>query len=87
MVHEVKAMGFEPAKKSFIYALHPKIAMSKETWEKEKELLMSYGWLEEQFQSAFLLQPVFMLTSEKKIEKVMDFLLNTIGLKSSNVAK
>ncbi|GKV41358.1 hypothetical protein SLEP1_g48899 [Rubroshorea leprosula] len=87
MVHEVKAMGFEPAKKSFIYALRPKTAMSKETWEKKKEFLMSYGWLEEQFQSAFVHQPVFMLTSEKKIEKVMDFLLNTAGLKSSDVAK
>ncbi|GKU94241.1 hypothetical protein SLEP1_g7767 [Rubroshorea leprosula] len=55
MVHEVKAMGLEPTKKSFIYALHPKTAMSKETWEKKEELLMSYGWLEEQFQYAFVL--------------------------------
>ncbi|GKU90715.1 hypothetical protein SLEP1_g4674 [Rubroshorea leprosula] len=66
MVHEVKAMGLEPTKKSFIYALHPKTAMRKETWEKKEELLMSYGWLEEQFQSAFVLQPVFMLTSKKE---------------------
>ncbi|GKV11140.1 hypothetical protein SLEP1_g22420 [Rubroshorea leprosula] len=74
MVHEVKAMGLEPAKKSFIYALRPKTAMSKETWEKKEELLMSYGWWRSNFNLHLYCNQFSCLPQKKKIEKVMDFL-------------
>ncbi|GLU11433.1 hypothetical protein SLE2022_281800 [Rubroshorea leprosula] len=86
VVNEVKAMGFDPAKKTFILAIRSKAFVSREIWEKRKELLMSYGWSEKQFQLAVVMRPDFMLTSEKKMRKMMDFLLNTASLKPVDVA-
>ncbi|GLU02219.1 hypothetical protein SLE2022_194790 [Rubroshorea leprosula] len=85
-VNEVKAMGFDPARKSFVWAVRTKTCMSKANWEKKKELLLSYGWSEGEFQSAFVLQPNLMATSDRKIMKVMDFLLTVVGLNPVDVA-
>ncbi|KAK3033462.1 hypothetical protein RJ639_033066 [Escallonia herrerae] len=39
------------------------------------------------FDSAFEVQPILMLLSEKKIRDMMDFFVNKIGLKASDVAR
>lgn len=48
---------------------------------------MSFGWSEHDFRSAFVKQPMFMWCSEKKITAFMDFFVNKLGLKPSDVAK
>ncbi|GAV79315.1 mTERF domain-containing protein [Cephalotus follicularis] len=86
-VDKVKEMGFEPSSKLFIVALRSVSAMSKVKWAQKKEVLMSFGWSEEIFNSAFRAQPMFMATSEKKFRECMNHFVNKLGLKPSNVAK
>ncbi|GLT43369.1 hypothetical protein SLA2020_173230 [Shorea laevis] len=43
------------------------VHMSKAGWEKMEDLLMSYGWLGKQFQSAFAVQPNLNAISVKKV--------------------
>ncbi|OVA18778.1 Glycoside hydrolase [Macleaya cordata] len=64
--------------------LSPHIVLN---WEKKTEVFKSVGWSEYEILSAFRLQPNFMLTSEEKIRKMIDFFVNKLGLKPSNVAQ
>ncbi|EEF26558.1 conserved hypothetical protein [Ricinus communis] len=87
VVQEVKEMGFEPANKSFIYALRSMSVMSRSHWQRKKEVLMSFGWSESEFLLAFKLQPFFMLTSEKKMKVLMEFFLTKLSLEPSDIVK
>ncbi|GLT54713.1 hypothetical protein SLA2020_278910 [Shorea laevis] len=80
-------MGFEPMRQSFILAVRCMSIISKVRWEKKKEVLTSFGWSEDEFLSAFRVQPMLMICSEKKIRYVMDFLMNKAGLKPSDIAR
>ncbi|XP_059624647.1 transcription termination factor MTERF5, chloroplastic-like [Cornus florida] len=83
----VKEMGFDPKSRSYLLAVRAMSTISKINWEKKKEAYMSFGWSESQFNSAFKVQPGCMLTSEKKIKKLMDFFVNKAGLRASDTAK
>jgi mTERF domain-containing protein len=87
VVCAIKEMGFEPTSVSFILAVRCRSTISKVKWEKKKGVLMSFGWSESEFLSAFRVQPMLMLCSEKKIRDVMDFLMNKVGLKPSDIAR
>lgn len=87
VVCAIKEMGFEPMRQSFILAVRCMSIISKVRWEKKKEVLTSFGWSEDEFLSAFRVQPMLMICSEKKIRDVMDFLMNKTGLKPSDIAR
>ncbi|XP_059669997.1 transcription termination factor MTERF6, chloroplastic/mitochondrial-like [Cornus florida] len=83
----VTEMGFDPKTRSYLVAVSSMSAISKLNWEKKKEAYMSFGWSESEFNSAFKLQPMCVLSSEKKIRKLMDFFLNKAGLRASETVK
>ena len=87
VVIAVKDMGFDPRKSTFVLAVQTLSVMRKMDWEKKHELYMTFGWSEHDFRSAFVKQPMFMWCSEKKITAFMDFFVNKLGLKPSDVAK
>ncbi|XP_059630889.1 transcription termination factor MTERF6, chloroplastic/mitochondrial-like [Cornus florida] len=81
----LKEMGFDPTRVSYLLAFRSRF--SKLNWEKKKEVFMSFGWSESEFNSAFKLGPLCMLSSEKKIRELMDFFVNKAGLRASQIAK
>ncbi|XP_043723626.1 transcription termination factor MTERF2, chloroplastic-like [Telopea speciosissima] len=83
----VNKMGFDPNSRSFILAICSMSVMSKQNWESKREAFKSFGWSDDEFLSAFKLQPMVMLTSENKLGKLMDFFVNVLHLKPSDVAK
>ncbi|KAB1211774.1 hypothetical protein CJ030_MR6G025617 [Morella rubra] len=87
VVCEIKEMGFEPMSRSFILAVKCMSIISKVKWEKKKEILKSFGWSENEFLSAFRVQPMLMECSEEKIRDVIDFLMNKAGLKPLDVSR
>ncbi|XP_043723625.1 transcription termination factor MTERF2, chloroplastic-like isoform X4 [Telopea speciosissima] len=83
----VNKMGFDPNGCAFIIAIFAMSMVSKQKWEKKREVFRSFGWSDEEFLLAFKLQPMVMLTSEKKLVIVMDFFVKDLHLKPSAVAK
>ncbi|XP_059628994.1 uncharacterized protein LOC132271576 [Cornus florida] len=78
----VKEMGFDPKTRSYLLVVSSMLAISKLNWEKKKEAYMSFGWSESDFNSAFKLELLCIISSKKKIRKVMDFFVNKAGLES-----
>ena len=87
VVCAIKEMGFDPMRSSFVLAVRSMSVISKVTWEKKKEVLRSFGWSENDFLTAFRVQPMLMICSEKKIRNVLDFLTTKGGLMSLDVAR
>ena len=87
VVCAIKEMGFDPMRHSFILAVRSMSVISKVNWEKKKEVLRSFGWSENDFLTAFRVQPMLMICSEKKIRNVLDFLTTKGGLMSLDVAR
>lgn len=87
VVLEILDMGFRPTSQSFILAVRSMIMRSREKWEKKTEILKSFGWSQDEVFAAFRVQPMLMVCSEKKIEEMLDFLVNKAGLNPSDVAR
>ncbi|KAF5181873.1 Mitochondrial transcription termination factor family protein [Thalictrum thalictroides] len=87
IVRAVAEMGFDPRKQSFIHAVSVMGVITKMNWENKLEVYKSFGLSEEDVISAFKLQPQYMLTSEKKIRKMMAFYMNELGLKASDISE
>ncbi|XP_077249378.1 uncharacterized protein LOC143888874 [Tasmannia lanceolata] len=83
VVTEVKEMGFNTSGSLFIVAVIARSVMSKPTWERKLELFRSFGWSDDEILSAFKKQPWYIITSEKKVKKVMDFFVNKMDQKPS----
>lgn len=83
----VRKMDFNPMSRSFILAIRSMTIISKANWEKKKRVFLSFGWSEDEFHSAFKVQPMCMLSSEKKIRELMEFFVNKLGLKPLDIAK
>lgn len=86
IVLEILKMGFRPTSRSFDLAVRS-LSRSKVNWNNKSEVLKSFGWSQDEILAAFRVQPMIMVCSEKKIGKVMDFLVNKAGLKPSDVAR
>uniref|UniRef100_A0A5B7AMB6 Mitochondrial transcription termination factor family protein n=1 Tax=Davidia involucrata TaxID=16924 RepID=A0A5B7AMB6_DAVIN len=86
VVDEVKEMGFDPSKWSFLIAIHVLTGFSKSNWERKWEVYRKWGWSDDEILLAFKKNPKCMATSEKKINQVMDFLINKMGWNASDVA-
>ncbi|KAA8519462.1 hypothetical protein F0562_013718 [Nyssa sinensis] len=87
IVEEVKEMGFDPSKWNFLYAIRGLTGFSKSTRERKSEVYRTWGWSADEIILAFKKTPACMAISEKKINKVMDFLINKMGWTASDVAR
>ncbi|XP_077247614.1 transcription termination factor MTERF8, chloroplastic-like [Tasmannia lanceolata] len=87
VVTVVKEMGFNPSGSLFVLAVIVMSFLSKPTWERKLEVFRSFGWSEDEILSAFKKQPLYMITTEKKVKMVMDFFVNKMGRKPSFLSK
>ncbi|XP_057481117.1 uncharacterized protein LOC130768129 [Actinidia eriantha] len=86
IVEEVEKIGFNPSATTFVTAVHALSAMTKSTWEKKVDVYKKWGWTDDEILLAFKKYPWCMTVSENKINRVMEFLVNKMGLESSLVA-
>ncbi|KAM6570257.1 hypothetical protein CsatB_018242 [Cannabis sativa] len=84
---KVVELGFKPNTLLFVLAIRSMAVMSKALWEKKVETYKSFGLTKDQVDLAFKLQPMCMLTSEKKIKKVMHFLIDKLNMEASMICK
>ncbi|WOG83762.1 hypothetical protein DCAR_0102940 [Daucus carota subsp. sativus] len=80
-------MGLEPTKINFVQGLAAITKMSVSTWQHKTEIYKRWGWSDEDIRMAFRKDPLCIRHSEEKIMTVMDFLVNKIGIGSSDVAR
>jgi mTERF domain-containing protein len=85
VVHQVMEMGFDPTKTVFVLAIQVLVKMSKPKLESRLELYKRWGWSKDMALEAFKRFPNCMLSSEEKITKTMDFLVNKIGSPSKHI--
>ncbi|EYU22369.1 hypothetical protein ABFS82_07G017300 [Erythranthe guttata] len=86
-VEDVKKLGLDPSRVSFVIALHVLMVMSKSGWEKRVEAYKKWGFSENEITVAFGKFPNFMTRSLDKITGVMDFFVNEMGLDYSFVLR
>ncbi|KAL7151186.1 hypothetical protein ABFS83_04G014600 [Erythranthe nasuta] len=87
IVEEVRQMGFDPSKSMFIVAIHTRSGKGNlALWDKCYEAYIKWGWSKDDIDMAFRKHPGCMLLSERKISKVLDFLVNKVGRDSRSVA-
>ncbi|XP_022764323.1 uncharacterized protein LOC111309562 [Durio zibethinus] len=71
---------------NFLVALQALLQISKSAWERKFNVFKQWGWSDEDIVSAFEKYPRFMMFSEHKVTALMNFFINTMGLKSSYIA-
>jgi mTERF domain-containing protein len=86
-VNEVKEMGFDPLKTTFVIAIHVFSIIRQPMLESKLEFYKKWGWSKEVALLAFKKQPICMLLSEEKITKAMNFLVNKMGYPSADIAR
>ncbi|CAL0301601.1 unnamed protein product [Lupinus luteus] len=86
-VEELKCLGFDPSKSYFADAMLAKRATSELQWKDKVENFKKWGWSDETILEAFKRQPMCMLTSSKKVDKVMRFWINKLGWDTSHLVK
>lgn len=80
-------MGFNPAHLTFIAAIKTISQLKKSVWESKFEIYRRWGWSKDETIAAFRRHPHCLLSSEEKITKAMDFLVNKMGWFSQLIAK
>jgi mTERF domain-containing protein len=80
-------MGFDPLKSNFVLALKVIVRMDKETWESKLKIFERWGWSKDICLSAFQKYPLYMVTSDMKILKIMSFLVNDMGFTPEDIAR
>ncbi|KAK1384712.1 Mitochondrial transcription termination factor family protein [Heracleum sosnowskyi] len=86
IIEEITELGFRPEKRSFLDAIHLFSGLSKSTRDRKWDLYRQWGWSDDEILSAVRKQPFIMATSEEKIDRVMDFLVNKMGWGVSQVS-
>ncbi|KAL8097122.1 uncharacterized protein LOC141684915 [Apium graveolens] len=86
IIEEIKELGLVPEKKTFYDAIHLFYAQSKSTRKQKWELFKKWGWSDEEILSAVRKHPFILITSEEKIERVMNFLVNKMGWSISQIS-
>jgi mTERF domain-containing protein len=86
-VNIVKEMGFDPLKSNFVLALKVIVRMDKETWESKLKIFERWGWSKDICLLAFQKYPLYMVTSDIKILKIMSFLVNDMGFTPEDIAR
>lgn len=67
MMDVIKKIGIEPTNFMFILAVRSMSVLSKATWEKKKDVLMSFSWSEDKFYLAFKRQPCSCLARLRRL--------------------
>ncbi|XP_059433449.1 transcription termination factor MTERF9, chloroplastic-like [Corylus avellana] len=86
VVHQVMEMGFDPTKTVFVEAIQVLLKMSKPKLESKLELYRRWGWSKDMALAAFKRFPSCMQSSEEKMTKTMDFLVNKVGWPPQHIA-
>ncbi|KAG2398461.1 hypothetical protein LR48_Vigan468s007000 [Vigna angularis] len=79
LVKEVKDLGFDPSKATFVIALMAIKKTSPSLWKEKVDTFKKWGWSDEAVSEAFRRHPHVMLTSIKKINAVMNLWVNQLG--------
>ncbi|KAL4642883.1 hypothetical protein ACB092_02G052000 [Castanea dentata] len=87
IVEEVKEMGINPLRGNFVQAVLAIRGMNKSTWERKVNAYKRWGLSEDEILVAFAKNPSCFRASEDKIMRVMDFLVNKMGLEASLIVK
>ena len=87
ILEDVKKMGFDPSKSSFVQAVRAIRGMSKSTWVRKLGIYKRWGLSEEQILAAFRSHPWCMTLSEEKIMLAMDFFVNKLGWETAAVMR
>ncbi|GMY27688.1 transcription termination factor MTERF15, mitochondrial-like [Fagus crenata] len=87
IVEEVKEMGFNPSKLTFVLAVLALWGLNKSMWERRVNAYKRWGLSEEEILVAFRKSPWCIIASEDKIMQVMDFFVNKMGLEASLIVK
>ncbi|KAL2535565.1 Mitochondrial transcription termination factor family protein [Forsythia ovata] len=88
IVAEVKEMGFDPLKSTFVLAIHARSGEgNKALWARCYENYRKWGWSKDDIYMAFKKHPNCMLLSEKKISGVLSFLVTKMGFESRMMAQ
>ncbi|KDP43848.1 hypothetical protein JCGZ_20858 [Jatropha curcas] len=85
-IKELIDMGFDPTEMKFIPALHAIINYSESNWQRKIQVYRRCGWSKYEILSVFKKYPQCMTLSEKKIIGIMDFLVNVMDMKPSEIA-
>jgi len=86
-INSVKEMGFDPSKSYFVLALRVIASMNKETLESKLKFFEPWGWSRDLCLLAFQKHPLYVMISEKKILKTMNFLVNDVGVDPQYIAR
>ncbi|XP_042948599.1 uncharacterized protein LOC122281294 [Carya illinoinensis] len=87
IVHEVTRLGFDPNNLPFVLAISSMAQNGETLWEQKVKAFKSFGLSKDEIYSAFKLQPMCMNSSEKMINKLMDFFVNKLKMKPSMISK
>ena len=87
IVEEVKEMGINPLRASFVQAVSVIRQMNKSTWERKVNAYKRWGLYGDEILVAFAKNPCCFRASEDKIMRVMDFLVNKMGLEASLIVE
>ncbi|KAJ0911789.1 putative transcription regulator mTERF family [Helianthus annuus] len=87
VVKDVMEMGCNPKKVRFLMAIHALRSMSKSTWGKKLAIYKKWGWSKDEIFIAFERYPGLMMSSEDKIVRMLDFLVNTMGWEMSYIVQ
>ncbi|XP_050240113.1 uncharacterized protein LOC126689106 [Quercus robur] len=80
-------MGINPLRASFFQAVSAIRGMNKSTWERKVNAYKRWGLYEDEILVAFAKNPCCFRASEDKIMRVMDFLVNKMGLEASLIVE
>eukprot|EP00268_Persea_americana_P046505 TRINITY_DN4796_c1_g1_i1.p1 TRINITY_DN4796_c1_g1~~TRINITY_DN4796_c1_g1_i1.p1 ORF type:complete len:403 (-),score=64.67 TRINITY_DN4796_c1_g1_i1:610-1818(-) len=87
VMKRVEELGFERGSGLYVMAIHAMCSMKKSIWEAKIELFKSLGWSHNEIFYAFRKMPLFMKCSEKKIKAGMEFFVNKLRWRPSDVAR
>ncbi|XP_061358660.1 uncharacterized protein LOC133302858 [Gastrolobium bilobum] len=85
-VETVKEMGFDTLKSNFVLALQVLAKMNKAMWKLRVEVFERWGWSKDICLLAFKKNPQCMMLSEKKVMKILSFLVKDMGFPSEDIA-
>ncbi|KAK9135139.1 hypothetical protein Syun_014469 [Stephania yunnanensis] len=87
MVRNVIEMGIDTSSAQFANALHIFSGMNDSTLESKRQMFRSCGWSEDEIVLAIRKQPVCISISKEKLKNGLDFFMNELKWKQSELVK
>lgn len=79
VVEKVKEMGFKHSEVYFVMGIEAIRRISKSKWESKLEVYKKWGCSNDAILLAFKIHPFCMISSERKIDKIMDLLVGKMN--------